>query len=305
LEAKFKKPKSFGEILDLTFNISKNRFKEFFMILLILNGPVYLIEAIVQLFSGTSFFREIGTGNSWVEKIAAGFEGSANNASISEDIGIIVVSFIGFFLFPVSKAAILFAIDHIRKNEEFTPGSVIKRGFARFWPMLGSDIVFGLIAFGIVLVPIIIVALTGVFGSMISPFLGIPLAILLFLGFAVGVGYLLTRWSFYFGLVVLDKDAPGISRSWTLTKGRTWVLMALYLIFYVITSGINMAVQMTLGIFLGNSVLLSIISNITALFTTLVFSVGYGVIYLDLKIRHDADDLKQMIEDYNKIKPIS
>ena len=305
MENKLKKPKSFGEILDLTFNLSKNRFKDFFTILLILNGPVYLIEAIVQLLSGTSFIREVGTGNSWIEKIAAGFEGSANNTNISGDIGVIVVAFIGFFLFPVSEAAILLTIDHIRKNEEFTPVSVIKRGFSRFWPMLGSDIVFGLIAFSMVLVPIMVVALTGVFGSMISPFLGIPLAILFFLGFAVGVGYLLTRWSFYFGSVVIDKDAPGISRSWTLTKGRTWVLMALYLIFYVIISGINMAVQMTLGIFLGNSVLLSIISNITTLFTTLVFSVGYGVIYLDLKIRHDADDLKQMIEDYNKIKPIS
>ena len=305
MENKLKKPKSFGEILDLTFNLSKNRFKEFFTILLILNGPVYLIEAIVQLLSGTSFFREVGTGNSWIEKIAAGFEGSANNTNISGDIGVIVVAFIGFFLFPVSEAAILLTIDHIRKNEEFTPVSVIKRGFSRFWPMLGSDIVFGLIAFSMVLVPIMVVVLTGVFGSMISPFLGIPLAILFFLGFAVGVGYLLTRWSFYFGSVVIDKDAPGISRSWTLTKGRTWVLMALYLIFYVIISGINMAVQMTLGIFLGNSVLLSIISNITTLFSTLVFSVGYGVIYLDLKIRHDADDLKQMIEDYNKIKPIS
>jgi hypothetical protein len=306
LETKFKKPKSFGEILDLTFNLSKNRFKDFFMIMLILMGPVYLIQAIILLASGASFFREVGRGGSRFEQILASFDGSVNSsASMSADIGIIVTSLVGFFLFPVAEAAILFAINHIRKNEEFTVSSVIKQGFSRFWPMLGSDIVFGLITFGIVLIPILIVSLTGVFGSMISPFIGIPLAILLFLAFAVGVGYLLTRWSFYFGSVVIDKDSPGISRSWSLTKGRTWLLMALYIIFYMIISGISMAVQMTLGIFLGNSVLLSIISSITSLFTTLVFSVGYGVMYFDLKIRHDADDLKEMIEDYNKIKPIS
>jgi hypothetical protein len=303
LEAKFRKPKSFGEILDLTFSLSKARFKEFFTILIILNGPVYLVQAIIQLATGTSFFREVGVGNSWFERTMSGLNGS--NTSITADIGILVTTFIGFFLFPVSEAAILFGINHIRKNEEFTVGSVIKQGFSRFWPMLGSDLVFGLITFGIVLIPILAVSLTAVFGSMISPFVGIPIAILLFLGFAVGVGYLLTRWSFYFGSVVIDKDAPGLSRSWGLTKGRTWVLMALYLIFYVIISGISMAVSMTLGIFLGNSVLLSIISNITTLFTTLVFSVGYGVMYFDLKVRHDADDLKEMIEDYNKIKPIS
>lgn len=276
------------------------------MILLIIMGPIYLIQALIQLISGTSFFREVGIGNHWFEQILSSFDDSVDSStSLSADIGVIATGFIGFLLYPVAEAAILYAIDHIRKNEDFTVGSVIKQGFSRFWPMLGSDIIFGLIAFGMIIIPIVIVSLTGVFGSMISPFIGIPLAILLFLGFAVGVGFLLTRWSFYFGSVVIDRNAPGISRSWNLTKNRTWVLMALYIIFYVIIMGISMAVEMTFGIFLGNSVLLSLITNITSLFTTLVFSVGYGVMYLDLKVRHDADDLKEMIENYSKVKPIS
>jgi hypothetical protein len=45
--------------------------------------------------------------------------------------------------------------------------------------------------------------------------------------------------------------------------------------------------------------LLSIIVNIVTLLTSLFFYVGYGVIYLDLKTRHDADDLKEMIDDYD------
>jgi hypothetical protein len=32
----------------------------------------------------------------------------------------------------------------------------------------------------------------------------------------------------------------------------------------------------------------------------MIFSVGYAVMYLDLKVRHDADDLKEMIEDYDR-----
>ncbi|MFK4996927.1 hypothetical protein ACI2OX_03375 [Bacillus sp. N9] len=48
--------------------------------------------------------------------------------------------------------------------------------------------------------------------------------------------------------------------------------------------------------------LLSIIINLATIFTTLILSVGFAVMYFDLKIRHDADDLKDMIDEY---KPIS
>lgn len=306
METKFKHPKGFGEILDHTFSLSKSRFKDFIMILLIIMGPVYLLEAIIQLFSGTSFFREVGSGNAWYEQVISSFDQTqrVNSSSLNADLGIIVTGLVGFLLFPVANAAILFALNHIRKNEEYTVGFVLKQGFSRFWPMLGSDILFGLIAFGIIIIPIIIVTLAGVgVGvSMANPILGILLAIVLFLAFAVGIGLLLTRWGFYFCSVILEKDSPGFARSWRLTRNRTWVLLGLYIVFYLIISGISMAVQMTFGLFLGNSVLLSIITNAVTLITTMFLSVGYGVMYFDLKLRHDADDLKEMVEDYNTIK---
>ena len=62
MDKKFTTPKDFGEILDHTFQLTKNRFKDLFMILLIFMGPVYLFQAILQLLSGTSFFREVGSG---------------------------------------------------------------------------------------------------------------------------------------------------------------------------------------------------------------------------------------------------
>lgn len=304
MDTKFNKPKGFGEILDHTFSISKSRFKDFFRILLLIMGPIYLLEAIVQLASGTSFFRAVGSGGAWYEQMLSSFEetGTLDSSSLGADVGVILVGLISLILGPVAEAAILFAIDHVRRNEEYTVGSVIKQAFSRFWPMIGSSILFGLIVFAIILVPILIITLVVVIGVEIHPVISILGAILLFLGCAVGVGLLLTRWSFYFGSVVLDKETPGMARSWRLTKKRTWPLVGLYLVFYLIISSIGFAVQMTFGLFLGNSVLLSIISNIATLFTTLIFTVGYGVMYLDLKLRHDADDLKEMIDDYNLVK---
>ncbi|MFL6557012.1 MAG: hypothetical protein ACJ8MO_12935, partial [Bacillus sp. (in: firmicutes)] len=80
-----------------------------------------------------------------------------------------------------------------------------------------------------------------------------------------------------------------------------WVLMGLYIVFYFIISSITFGVQMTFGIVLGNSVLLTLISNMITLITTMIFSVGYGIMYLDLKTRNDADDIKDMLEEYKTI----
>ncbi|MBO1513145.1 hypothetical protein [Metabacillus bambusae] len=303
MNTQFNKPKGFGEILDHTFRLSKNRFSDFFMILLLLIGPIYVLEAIILMVAGTSFFREGGTGSVWYERMISRLDETAytSSSSLGADIGFIVIALVGFILFPVAQAAILFAVNHIRKNEEYTVGSVIKKAFTRFWPILGSSILFGLIVFGLVIVPIIVVSLAGFIGATTNPVVGILLAILLFLGFAVGVAYLLTRWSFYFCSVVLQEGTPGFSRSWRLTSKRTWVLLGLYIIFSLIISSISAAVELSFGAFLGYSVLLTMIVNVVSLFTTMIFSVGYAVMYFDLKIRHDADDLKEMIEDYKEI----
>ncbi|WP_026567409.1 hypothetical protein [Bacillus sp. UNC41MFS5] len=304
MDKKFSTPKGFGEILDHTFHLTKNRFKDFFMILLIFMGPVYLVQAILQLSSGTSFFREVGSGGEWFEQILTSFEetGTFDTGNLGADIGLIIIGIVSAILAPVAEAAILFTINHVRRNEEYTVGSVIKEAFSRFWPIIGSSILFGLITVGIIILPIAIVAFTGaVVATSVNPVGGILLGVVLFLCFTVLVGLLLTRWSFYFGSVVLDKVSPGLGRSWRLTRKRTWVLLGLYIVFYLIISCVSFGVQMTLGMVLGNSVLLTLISNFVTLVTTMIFSVGYGVMYMDAKTRHDADDLKEMIEEFKTI----
>lgn len=304
MDKKFSTPKGFGEILDHTFQLTKIRFKDLFMILLIFMGPVYLVQAILQLSSGTSFFREVGSGGAWFEQILTSFEetGTFNSSSLGADIGIVIIGIVSAILAPVAEAAVLFTINHVRRNEEYTVGSVIKQAFKRFWPIIGSSILFGLISLGIIIVPVAIVAFTGAFvASAVNPVVGILLGVVLFLGFAVVVGLLLTRWSLYFGSVVLDKVSPGLGNSWRLSRKRTWVLLGLYLVFYFIVSSIGFGVQMTFGMVLGNSVLLTLISNLVSLVTTMIFSVGYAVMYLDAKTRHDADDLKEMIEEFKTV----
>ncbi|GIN20396.1 MAG TPA: hypothetical protein DEO65_00360 [Bacillus bacterium] len=298
MDEKFNRPKGFGQILDHTFSLSKKHFKDFFLILLIFFGPIYLLQALIQLASGVSFFREVGAGETWFEQVIMSFD-DTEAVNLGADLGVALTGLILIFLAPVATAAVMFAIDHLRKGEEYTVGSVIKQAFSRYWPMLGSTILFCLIGFGLLVVPMIIVTIAGVIGAMVLPVVGVILAILLFVGFSVGAFLLLTRWSFYFGSVVFREETPGLSRSWKLTKGRTWVLFGLFIIFSLIITMISATLELTFGIFLGNSVLLTLIINVVGIITTLIFTVGYAVMYFDLKIRHDADDLKEMIGEYH------
>ncbi|HHY73522.1 MAG TPA: hypothetical protein GX497_09910 [Bacillus bacterium] len=297
----FATPKGFGEILDSTFRLSKQYFTKLFMILLILIGPIYLLQAIILLVVGESFIKAVGGGGNWLEQVFSSFTESSYtySSNMTAEIGIIILSLVSGIFYMVAIAAILFAINHIRNNEDFTVGSVIKQGFLRFFPMLGSSLLFGIIMTGLMFVPVFIISIIGTIGAIMHPVFGVLLFIVGFIGFGVGIGYLLTRLSFYFCVTVLEKRAPGISRSWKLTRKRVWALMGLYIAFYFIVGIITFAVQFSFAVFLGNSVLLMTIVNVIVLFTTMLFTVGYAVMYFDLKIRNDADDLKEMIEDYN------
>ncbi|BCB02386.1 hypothetical protein [Bacillus sp. KH172YL63] len=309
MNAQFSKPKGFGEILDHTFRLSKNHFKDFFLVFLILLGPVYLLQALIELAAGVSFFRSIGGGETWLEGVMSSFTGELDaedgqSVNLGAELGTGLIGLITMILTPITQAAILFALNHMRKNEEYSVKLVLKEAFSRFWPLIGSSLLFGVIMFGLIVVPMIAIFMGGAFSALAFDFgVGtIVTIILVFLVFAVGIGYLLTRWSFYLGAAAIEEDAPGLGRSWNLTSKRAWTLIGLYIVFSLIFAVISLAFEFTFGLLLGQSVLYNMIVNIISLFTSMLFAVGFAVMFFDLKTRHDADDLNEMIDDYHTIQ---
>ncbi|MBY7141540.1 hypothetical protein KFZ56_00135 [Virgibacillus sp. NKC19-3] len=289
--------KGFGEILDAAFRLCKNHFSDFFKIVLILIGPIYLLQAIILLLSGTSFFREMGSGSSRFDQIFSSVEASANT-TLGEDLANIVVTFPMLILYPVALAAGLFAINQLNKGQEFTVKSVIKQAFSKFWQILGSSLLFGVIFFGMVFVPTIIITIFGVIGTMAAPVAGIIMMIILFLGLGFTVFFFMSRWSLYLGATVFDDNMPGLARSWRLTRKQVWKVLGIYLVLSLIFFIISVAIESIFIMLLGTSVLYTLIINLVTLFTSMVFMVGYAILYFDLKTRHDGDDLNEMIDDY-------
>ncbi|OXS64621.1 hypothetical protein B0G93_101196 [Bacillus sp. V-88] len=308
MNAQFSKPKRFGEILDHTFRLSKNHFKDFFLIVLVLLGPVYLLQALIELAAGVSFFRTVGTGETWFDGIVNSFSGEFNaepgqEVNLAAEMGTGLIGLITMILTPIAQAAILFSLNHMRKNENYSVKLVLKEAFSRFWPIIGSSILFYLIVFGLIFIPVVSGLFAGVFGvAFLEPGVGIIItAILLFLALALVIAYLLTRWSFYLGAAAIEQDAPGLGRSWRLTKKRVFTIIGLYIVFGLIIGIVNTAFELTFGLVLGNSVLYGMIINVVTLFTTMLGAIAFGVIFFDLKTRHDADDLNEMIDDYTTI----
>ncbi|CEG26353.1 hypothetical protein [Bacillus sp. B-jedd] len=303
MDDKFSRPKSVGEILDHTFTLSKNHFKKFMTVLLAIMGPVYLIDALFQVGAGKPLFRDNSGEGDWFEQMMASLEGREVDPSLmtGELVGIGVTALLSLFLFPIAQAAILFAVNHVRKNEEYTVGSVFKLALSRYWAMIGSSILFFLMAIAFITIPTIGIVTGGMIGALYNNATGIILTVIGSLGLFLVAALLLTRFSFYFGSVVLDRKSPGLGRSWKLTKKRTWKLLGIYIVFSLITTIIATSVEMAFTAFLGGSVLLSIIVSLVSILTTMFFSVGYCVIYLDLKVRNEAEDLKELLSEYGPL----
>ncbi|WP_138416763.1 hypothetical protein [Aquibacillus sediminis] len=294
------RPKGFGEILDTTFRLAKSHFSNFFMILLILVGPVYLLQALINLASGTNFLRQVGSGGgNWFEQVTTSFaDDPAASTSLAAEFGTMVLGFFSIILLAIAQVSILYAVNDIKKGETFTVKGVIKKAFSRFWPIVGSSIVVMLMVFGMVVIPIIMITIAAVTGSFLHAAVGFIIAIPLLIGLVITIGLLFTRWSFFLASVAFDGAAPGLGKSWSLTHKRTWFLFGLYLVLAIIIGIISVAVEVPVMLVLGNSVLYTIILNIVSLFTSMIFAVGYAVMYFDVKVRNDAGDLKEMMADY-------
>jgi hypothetical protein len=252
-----------------------------------------LIEALLLLNSGVSFFREVGTSGNWFNDAMAGFDEGVGVSLEMTNVMTLLLAILG----PIALASVLFGVNRIRNQESFTAGSLIKEGFSRFGPLVGSTLIIGII-FIAILVPvfIIFIIMAGLlFTEPVTALLGILVMLFaIFLGFTL----LFTRWGFYLAAVSFKEGFPGIPESWRLTKKHTWRVFGLFLVIFLITVIIAVAIDSITAIFLGNSVLYTIILNLTTILVSTINAVVYSVIYFDLKLRQDGDDLKEMIDEY-------
>ncbi len=311
-----KKPLDFGEILDLTFRLIKGRFSRLFMLMLILMGPVYLLDIIGSLVGGTALFREplknsavanLNSGSKQLDQILGRIQGMENTPLLSGDhlvTGLIVAGLVGLatlILGPVAHAAVLLLVDDVRNKRSNPTAFTIKSAFSRYWALLGSSIIYFLIVMASFAILSGIV--TGIGFLLLRPLsfptgIGITLIVILSISAILFAVFLAIRLSFYFAAVVFEKVAPGVSKSWRLTKTNFWRLLGLFIVLFMITSIITGIINSVFGMLLGQSALSTLIKDLLSMVTNLVLYVGYAVVYFDLRVRNEGEDLVDMIASF-------
>lgn len=297
MEKVFSRPKQFGEILDLTFRIIKDHFGKLFLLLLAFNSPVIITQIIVEIFAGRGLIRDVAAGENFIEQFINTYTVTNDELFNSTELsGNLIVLLISLLIYPVATASVFLIVKRIKNKQSYDLKEVASQSFARFWPLLGSYILFCLVAFFVIAIPVAIIAgLIGISFAMGSILAGVFLILILLVAL-LGSLLLLTRWSFYLPISLFDQ-APGLSESFRLTRGRTWITFGLFITLALITTFIGSAVE-GLSLFLGLSVLYTTIISVLGVFTSMIFTVGIAVIYFDLEVRQTGSDLKDMIESY-------
>jgi hypothetical protein len=312
-------PLSFGEVLDVTFRIIKENFFKLFQIMLIFIGPAYLLQAIGMMSEGLPLLPDANRGVE-LASLFSGFTQAPTQGAYAEP-GAPVLILIGvsillmFISLPMAYASIIIITEQFRKQETVNISSIIRRAFSRFWALLGGSIVYGLIVTGLYIgMAAIIVgylATNGLFkvgkglAAASTAGLGthIGMTILLSLIALFGFAYLMTRWSFFFAAIVIERVSPGISKSWQLTRGYFWRLVGLYLIVAIINGIILMVLQMGVNLILGGSVLGLLLNSFVSLLMSMLPFIAYAVIYFDLRVRNEGTDLKELLGTY-QVNPV-
>ncbi|WLR48651.1 hypothetical protein LC065_05560 [Halobacillus litoralis] len=146
------KPKTFAEILDHTFSISKKNFGPLFLTLLIIFAPLYIFDYLFMVLSGISLFREPSSGGfaegvlNNLDTAAATQELVATNLGIGmEMLYLLVSTILAIIIYPIAQASVIVATSKALKNETWSKGQAIKGAFSRFWPLIGSTALMGVI----------------------------------------------------------------------------------------------------------------------------------------------------------------
>ena len=271
------RPLSIGEVLDAGFRLLRHRFGTLMVCVLAAGLPLSVLRTIIIASTDPDYYdvNAVQFGDPPTEVI----------------VGQIVAGLVFFLGVLIAIAACFRVISAAYLGEPVTPGQSLRAGIRRVPAMVGSAIVLGILAF---VVLIILAMLVAVF----RPFIFVLIA---------GLAYLSVKWSLVFPAIVAEKAGPlhAINRSWTLTEDHWWRSFAILLVLFLIALVLVIALQFGLiGAFSAiDSISPIALAVIDTLFNVMVIAVIYPlaaaiitVLYYDTRVRSEGFDLQLLAE---------
>lgn len=296
------RPLGFGELLDRAIKLVMRNFKAFFL-------PVLVISLVVGVV-GTSLLFAVFPALFVFDPTAiegVGAEGPLPTSPL--EIGALIgagtvtatLQWLGFLL---AAGACFRAIQVAYAGGVPEAGEAARTSLRRLHSVFWLGLIYGLVSFGLYIgMSIVIGILVGVVTSA-----GVPLAVAIVVGVLVGVGvaalwwWIVVRWSVALPALFTEdlRGTKALARSWSLTRGRGWVIFGLLIITVLLVGVLYVVVfALTTGLaFVGaESIVAQLIINVVAgavfnVVSVPVLAALLGAIYYDLRVRKEGFDLE-------------
>lgn len=290
----FFQKRDFGENVNFTFQFVKENFVHYFVNMLILNIPIWIL---------------VGLGVYTMADNFSGIMDSLRTGGVFSILGTLIGAFILGILFSTyaSSVGYNYYLLYMQKgHKSFSLQELLAKAIGSMMKLLVANIVLFAITFGIMIITSPLIGLLGRFG-----------VILMFPLFFVGIFYAIKL--VFFQIIVIKEDKPAIEaikKSFFLVKDNWWQTFGILIVFGVIGFIISWIVQSIMGIFAtevitpqdllgGNfnmtigTIVIYIITNIitstlTGMFSTTAVFAQYGSLVEEKEGVH----LKQNIDKF-------
>src|SRR2546427_4638022 len=240
----FPQSATFSDMLSGLFGVWTKNFLPFFVVYLALGAATGALSVVLA-------FAILGT-----VFVGGGFGGLAPTSLPTLNFGRLLLYAVAAFVFSAILTSIVtgamteYAVRRYR-GEPMTVKQALRPGLTRFPSILGANILLGLILFGLVTLPLLLIlvallaGLSGATGTIALLCGGLGL----FVGLGVVVIYLYVSLVLYAPAIMMENAnaVGGLSRSWRMTRGHRWSLFGAILVVSILGGVIGTVISVPLA----------------------------------------------------------
>ena len=286
--APFPRRASFGDMLSGLFDVWTKNFLPFFVVYLALGAATGALLAVVSY----AIFGTVSLGG--------GFLGVPATTLPTVGFGLILLSLAATFIISAILTSIVtgamteYAVRRYR-GEPMTVERAFRRGFERFLSILGANVLIGLLVFGLVTLPFVLI-FVGLAAGLSGASSAVALlcgGLILFVVLGLLALFLYISFALYPPAIMMENASAvgGLSRSWQMTRGHRWSLFAAILVTGILVSVISIAISFPLSLigYVGGPIVAGFVSVVSSALVSAF--VGSWIVILvavayDLLVRH-------------------
>jgi hypothetical protein len=288
------RPRSIGQLLDDAFRLFRNHFRFIFAATLCVYLPFLILQALftVKFESVLNQLRTVKT--------------QADLASywpiVASEFGALLVIGIvdALLVIPLLYGSLLRLVAEVKSNGVALS---FKDAFVHAWRRLLAVIGTGLLKWLLLLLFYIVgsmaVAVVAVVLGLLNISEPVTIILVVLLGIAVlcAAIWILVRLAFAMS-VALEENMAGwraLVRSWQLVKGNFWRAIGFFIVVRLIVWAVEIGLSLVFERIPSEPVR-AVLDNAVVLLTTPFVLITTALLYLDLRVRTDAPDLKDWLD---------